>query len=311
MKTLFFLFLALLLASSQLVGQEQPLSTDISEINGRSQYLSCLGEGSPTIIIDAGMGEWSLHWLGVQAQLGEVTRTCVYDRAGYGYSEMSDVPRDAQNIVDELHTLLMTREIEPPYVLLGHSLGGVHMRVFAHQYPDETTALVLVDSPNAEHVLPKEVRQFMEESYAQFPELAEIAAQGFMQAEQMPVPPYMPDELALQYQEQIATESFFATLYGEYVALDKSMEQIADLNDFGDLPILVIAAGLPDDLLPAELMEVTATEHFLSWLPGQHSLTDLSSNSQIIIAEDSRHHIQFDQPDIIVDAVTAIIDELR
>ncbi|MBL8131933.1 MAG: alpha/beta hydrolase [Anaerolineae bacterium] len=300
-----------LVTSIRAMAQEPPTApAQTITIDGRQQYLSCLGEGSPTIVVDAGMGEWSLHWLGIQASLAATTRTCLYDRAGYGLSAMSDQPRTAEQIVGELHALLAAARIEPPYLLMGHSLGGAHMRFYAQRYPDQVAGLALIDSTPPDHALPEALQQLMAESYAQFPQLAALAAQGVMQPAQMPVPPYLPAELAAQYQQQIATEGFFATLYGEYQALAETMAQVNAVRDLGDLPLVVVAARRADDSVPAEMLPIMEAYQAEVWLPAQAALAQLSTRSRFIVAEHSRHHIQYDEPDVIVEAVGALFQEI-
>ncbi|MBL8155547.1 MAG: alpha/beta hydrolase [Anaerolineae bacterium] len=312
MKYVLSLLIVVLLFGSGAMAEAQsspdPLHT--IDIDGRQQFISCLGKGSPTIIIDAGMGEWSLHWLGIQSHLSQTTRTCVYDRAGYGYSDMSESPRTGEQIVAELHALLAAAEVEPPYLLVGHSLGGVHMRLYTHQYSDEVVGLVLIDSTPSDVSLPTEMQQLMAESYAQFPQLADLAAQGAIKPEQMPVPAYLPTDLTAQYQQQVATEGFFTTLYGEYNALPETMQAVDEAADLGDLPLTVIAARLADEGYPPDLLPTMERYQAEDWLPAQERLTQLSSNSQIIIADHSHHHIQFDEPDVIIEGVNVLFHSI-
>lgn len=123
----------------------QPLG-DILQVNDHTMHLHCTGEGSPTIILEAGGISFSLEWYWVQQQLSTVHRVCAYDRAGSGWSEPSSQPRTATQIAQELNTLLNTARILPPYVLVGHSYGGVLSRVYAHQFPNQVVGVVLVDS---------------------------------------------------------------------------------------------------------------------------------------------------------------------
>lgn len=277
------------------------------DVEGVSLYLSCLGEGSPTIVIDAGMGEWSLHWLGIQQSLAAITRTCVYDRAGYGYSAASARPRDAEHIVEDLHALLTAAGVMPPYVLLGHSMGGVYARLFASEHREEVAGLVLVDTINpAAQPLPAAFQSYMAESFASFPQLASLAAQGMILPDQMPIPDYIPDSLGAQYQRQTATESFFSTLYSEFNATDASLEAISGISSFGDLPLVVIAAGLAD-IVPDDLQADMNAFNQTVWQPAQAAMAGLSSNGQLIVAANSHHHIQFDAPQVIVDAVGALL----
>src|SRR5215210_7443581 len=123
-----------------------PPPGEMVDVGGYSLHINCVGQGSPTVVLDAGLGEFSAHWVRVQREVSDTTRVCAYDRAGMGWSEMGPEPRDAKQITGELHTLLSKAGIEGPYVLVGHSLGGISMQTYAHRYPNEVEGVVLVDS---------------------------------------------------------------------------------------------------------------------------------------------------------------------
>ena len=116
------------------------------DVGGYQMHINCLGSGSPTVILDSGLGDFSLAWSLVQPEVAQSTRVCAYDRAGLGWSERGPKPRTVQNIVEELHTLLTEGGIEGPYVLVGHSMGGVYVRAYAFDYPEEVVGMVLVDT---------------------------------------------------------------------------------------------------------------------------------------------------------------------
>jgi pimeloyl-ACP methyl ester carboxylesterase len=116
------------------------------DVGGYRLHLYCTGEGSPTVILEAGGGNPWLSWYQVQPQVAQFTRVCSYDRAGLGWSDPSPKPRTTKVIADELHTLLHNAGITAPFVLVGHSLGGLDARMFASQYPSEAVGMVLVDS---------------------------------------------------------------------------------------------------------------------------------------------------------------------
>src|SRR5215210_6539689 len=115
-------------------------------VGGYRLHINCVGQGNPTVVLDAGSGGMSAHWVRVQREVSGTTRVCAYDRAGMGWSEMGPDPRDAKQITSELHTLLKGAGIEGPYVLVGHSFGGMYMQTYAARYPDEVAGVVLVDS---------------------------------------------------------------------------------------------------------------------------------------------------------------------
>ena len=128
------------------------------DVGGYRMHIYCTGSGSPTVVIEAGWGDSSAAWGWVQPEVAKTTRICTYDRAGMGWSEASSQPRTAREFAKELHTLLEKANEPGPYVLVGHSLGGYTMLVYAQDYPDEVAGMVLVDAqklPAADVAAPK------------------------------------------------------------------------------------------------------------------------------------------------------------
>src|SRR5687767_5508366 len=124
-----------------------PPPGQLVDVGGYRLHINCTGMGSPTVVIDAGLGDWSTSWGGyVQPEVAKTTRVCTYDRAGMGWSEAGPLPRDAAQFARELHTLLQNANIPGPYVMVGHSLGGLPVRVFVHDYASEIAGVVLIES---------------------------------------------------------------------------------------------------------------------------------------------------------------------
>src|SRR4051794_11883465 len=147
-----------------------PAPGQLVDIGGYRLHIQCVGAGSPTVVLDAGLGGSSLDWSLVQPELGRSTRVCAYDRAGMGWSDPSPQPRTPRQIADELHTLLTNAGVAEPYVLVGHSLAGKNVRLFALQHPDQVAGMVLVDA-RSEYVdantSPAEVQAFQQALAAQ------------------------------------------------------------------------------------------------------------------------------------------------
>src|ERR671913_324312 len=148
--------------ATELAERAYPPPGEMVDVGGYSLHINCLGQGSPTVLLDAGSGEWSAQWVRVQREVSDTTRVCAYDRAGMGWSEMGPQPRDAKQISSELHTLLTNAGIEGPYVLVGHSFGGLYMQTYAARYPDEVAGVSLVESSHPDQF---SYRQVARDSY--------------------------------------------------------------------------------------------------------------------------------------------------
>jgi hypothetical protein len=132
-----------------------PAPGKLIDVGGYRLHLYCTGTGrpgSPTVILDAAFGDTSLAWSKVQPSVASFTRVCSYDRAGYGWSDTSPLPRTARRVVTELHTLLTRAGVPGPYVLVGHSYGGLFVQLYAYTYPHEVAGLVLVDSVHEDQI---------------------------------------------------------------------------------------------------------------------------------------------------------------
>ncbi|HSA99926.1 MAG TPA: alpha/beta hydrolase [Anaerolineales bacterium] len=277
-----------------------PPPGQLVDVGGYRLHINCTGTGSPTVVIDAGLGDWSTSWGGtVQPEVAKTTRVCTYDRAGMGWSESGPLPRDAEQFVKELHTLLQNAHIPGPYVMVGHSLGGLPVRVFAHEYSSEVAGVVLIESMS-----PKQFKQSSAEGQAQ----AESRSQPFsLQAAlarfgvvrllvKLPgIAPSVPANEEAYYPLYIRPQSFQAT-DNESQGMPASGAQAAAVKSFGDLPLIVLTARLNNNQ---------------DWQEWQTELLQLSSNSQHLFAENSGHNIQVDEPEAAVAAIVQMVHQVR
>lgn len=141
-----FLFGLPILLVGLLVGCSTLPATETGELDHRHIEYAQIGHGSPVVVFENGLGASMHSWNKVFPEIGKQTTVFAYNRPGYGRSDPAPTPRDGAHVVDELRALLRSRDLPPPYVLVGHSLGGLYMQLFARQYPDEVAGLVLVDS---------------------------------------------------------------------------------------------------------------------------------------------------------------------
>ena len=296
------------------LAKKYPPPGQLVDVGGYKMHIYCTGEGNPTVILAAGSLEYSLFWALVQPEVARFTRVCSYDRAGYGWSEPSPHPRTATTMVEELHTLLVNAKVEGPYVLVGHSLGGMLMRVYAHKYTDEVVGMVLVDSLHEEQIarLPEIQKRLLQEGVRQFRMLALLSSTGIMALAPQNIPnPGLPDDAYAQLQATTATSGVFETDIAELSVMEESCAEVRALRitSFGNLPLIVLSAGREETI--ASLSDAENQQRWEGWQTQQSEQAALSSDSKQVIAEQSGHMIQLDQPDLVIDAIREIVDAIQ
>ena len=274
------------------------------DVGGYKMHIDCVGKGSPTVILESGLGDTYVSWRKVQPQIAEFSRVCSYDRAGLGYSESSSRPRTSKVMAQELHSLLQAAGIAPPYVLVGHSLGGFNVRLYASLYRKEVAGMVLVDAshPDQDNRFPPELKN-MEGTWLREAEFLEFST-----------PFGIPRLMGLCDEEPVqrAAECNFHTAregVAELKAFSESAAETAATGSLGDMPLVVLShdPDKPSSELPPDL----ATPTNDVWEKMQEELAHLSSSGTQMIAKNSAHYIQIDRPDVVVDAVRKIVEQAR
>jgi pimeloyl-ACP methyl ester carboxylesterase len=271
-----------------------PPPGELVDVGGHRLHINCVGTGSPTVVIEAGLGDWSTSWAGyVQPEVAKTTRVCTYDRAGLGWSDANSLPSDAAQFAKELHTLLQNANVPGPYVMVGHSLGGLIVRVFAHDYASEVAGVVLIDSMN-----PKQVTESLSNKLALFSSIEAALARvgvGRLLVKLPAIASGAPPNGEAYYPLFVRPGSLQTTA-NEYRELPASAAKAAAVTSFGDLPLIVLTAKLNDNP---------------GWPEWQAELLQLSSNSEQLFAENSGHVIQFDEPDAAVAAILQMVQQVR
>ena len=274
------------------------------DVGGFKMNIDCTGNGNPTVILDSGLGDTFLSWRKVQPQIAQFVRVCSYDRAGLGYSDPSPRPRTSKVIAEELHALLQAAGITPPYVLVGHSLGGYNVRVFQSLYPKEVVGVVLVDAshPDQENRLPPELKT-MEGTWQREAAFLAYATPfgitrllGFCEDD--------PRDRAAECNFHSSREAL-----AELKAFPESARQAAATGTLGDLPLIVLSHD--PDKPSSELSPEVAKPTNEAWEKMQEELAHLSTRGTQTIAKNSAHYIQNDRPDLVIDAVRKVVEQAR
>jgi pimeloyl-ACP methyl ester carboxylesterase len=222
--------------------------------------MGVANSGSPTVILEAGGGMASPSWAWVQAIVAETTRVCAYDRAGVGWSDRGPTPRDARQVVHELHTLLDQAAIAGPYVLVGHSIGGLYVRVYTAQYPDQVDGLVLVDSSHPDQLARSPAIRAEQENFQRMLQFAPLLARlgivrmsGMLEA----ISSGLPAQQQAEMTAFLAAPQEHTTSLAELAAFAAAADQTRDAGSLGARPLFVLTAGVdssPDwRMLQAEL----------------------------------------------------------
>lgn len=231
-----------------------PMAGRLIDVGGHRLHLHCTGSGSPTVVLQPGGGDFSSVMGWIAPAVASDTRVCVYDRAGRGWSEPADSPQDATKIATDLHTLLQRGDVPGPYVLAGHSFGGLYVLTYADRYPDEVAGMVLVDSTNpAGEADPGKAKAYDGGSYDATGRLSALGAAsarvGLVRL--VGVGSFSYDSLPRQARDEVlagsATADYASGWIDEFVQANASGEEAALLTDFGDKPLVVLTAGAETD----------------------------------------------------------------
>lgn len=281
-----------------------PMPGRLVDVGGYKMHINCTGQGTPTVILDSGLGNSYAPWYKVQPQISQFVRVCSYDRAGIGYSDPSPRPRTSKDIAEELHTLLHNADIPSPVVLVGHSMGGYDVRLYASLYRNEVAGMVLVDSSH-----PEQDRRFPQALINM--EGSELREYEFI-AFSMPFG--IPRLLGFCDSEALfrAAECNFHSgreVIAELKSVAESAAQTGATGSLGDMPLAVLShdPSAPEPDIPADLLKPVND----AWAQMQEELSHLSSRSTHLTAKSSGHYIQIDRPEVVIEAVRRVVDQAR
>lgn len=284
--------------------------------HGQRLNLYCTGKGQPTVVMDAGLGDSTISWALVQPELSKTTRVCSFDRAGLGFSDASTRPGTPVNQSEDLHALLGAAGIKPPYVLVAHSMAGMNVRVFADRYPKDVVGMVIVEGSHEDQsgegwaIGAADQKVKYDASLKDLHGCIESARKGLVKGTpefdkcvgDTNDPRFSPAINAAQVRYAI-TERWQAAVASERenVFYASAEETRSTRKDFGDMPLIVLTHS-PYPKNDSETQE-ERNRRTLSW-EGMHTrVAAMSTRGINIIVPESGHYIQYEHPQIVIDAV--------
>jgi len=307
------------------------------DVGGRKINVYCIGHGSPSVILDAGEGETMFTWHKVQPAIAKFARVCSFDRAGMGFSDAGPLPRDANAMVADLHTLLRRSHIAPPYVLVGHSVGGLYALLYADRYLPEVAGMVLVDPsfPNqtqALHAASPTLKRMEAKAGDAYTFCYQAALHGELSINRgseayaiCGFPPHATADLRTQCAKngapwcemehlsfaRLLRPSFWSALGSEDAAsyaID-SAEDLKAQRSYGAMPFTVLTAANDIGDSPLPPAEMRAIDR--AWNAGHDRLARLSSVGVNSVIPHTEHFIQLDRPAVVTTAVAKVVSQTK
>ncbi|HEX2995014.1 MAG TPA: alpha/beta hydrolase [Anaerolineales bacterium] len=290
-------------------------------MNGVKTHLLCLGQGSPTVLLEAGLGDVSLQFGPLMKQISMFTRVCTYDRPGTGWSEPLSGIRTAQQTAELFHSALTAAGEKPPYVVAGHSLGGVYSKTFASLYRAEVVGMILIDSAGEDQNLrlPQEILALDRSTQSLLWACRLASPFGIFRvlkvAEQITSSEKLPAKEIAMLTARMNTYHYCTAMLDAYASSAQALSQTGIQYDFGDMPLIVLVRGkgmsASPDQLPSGITMETLEKTETVWNEIQAENAKMSTHSELIVAEESQHYIYVDQPELVVESIQRVVEKVR
>jgi pimeloyl-ACP methyl ester carboxylesterase len=303
----------------RLAVRDFPPPGTLVDVGGRRLHLDCRGSGAPTVVLVSGLDiNGAAAWSAVHDSIAATSRTCAYSRAGIMWSDPSPDPVTARGVADDLHATLTRAGERPPFVLVGHSLGGPYIMTYTREHGAEVAGLVMVDASHPDQMqrMAAIAPAAADPSAAITPMriAAALSWTGIVRAATSATP-RMPnqDEANARAISAYASHSIDGALK-EMDALAATLADAGSFRQLGDRPLFVLSAMRPvtdAERATLELSEEEGRAFKALWRTMQEEEAAWSSRSQHRLLDDASHYIQYDRPDAVIEAVRSVVDSVR
>jgi pimeloyl-ACP methyl ester carboxylesterase len=292
-----------------------PVLGKLVDIGGRRIQIDCRGSGTPTVVFEDGLDMGgSLSWSTVHDSIAKNTRACAYSRAGVMWSDANAGPQTGKTVAEDLHLALAKAGERPPFVMVGHSLGGPYIMIYTKYFGSEVAGLVFVDASHPEQVA--RVRSLTPMTLAASTKPLRVAAlfsrvglvRKFAATDSAPPEPIS----AVKGTAAYASTSLPAMLK-EVDGFDQTLAEAGTFRQLGNRPLFVLTAAAPmskADLAAMKMTPAQGQQYQARWVEMQNDEASWSSCSQHQ-SVDSGHYIQFERPQVVIAAVRSVIDSVR
>lgn len=319
-------FAVLMLSAACAAADDFAVPHRLLAVDGHKMNLYCTGKGPVTVVFDSPSGDAGWSWSKVQPEVARHARACVYDRPGFGFSEPSRRPNTSENAVEDLHKLLAAAGEKAPYVLVGNSLGGANVQVYAYRYPQEVKGLVLVEAEHedetdrADKASGGKIKAFYKMIGEQNRKCLAAAEKGFKPgSDEQALCVGRSEDMAQVFGPKLGDAiiasrmkaSFWRANTDEYDAIDTSDAQLRKLRrPFGDLPIVVLTRGVSPYRIPDQPQSATNKAIEDANFAVQKQYLKLTTRGTQRVVPGAGHVIQAEKPQAVIDAVQDVLKQL-
>jgi len=287
-----------------------PPEGKLIDAGGHMLHALIKGSGSPTVVFESGLAsDGYVAWYKVQDEVARLSTTVAYDRAGINWSERGSNPKTAEAISRELEAMLANGGFEPPYILVGHSFAGITLRPFIYRNLDNIAGIVFVDTthPDQWNRTPEEMQTDSSGPSRSFMRLLRNLGVLRINMKGIVLPNTEKDDIYNRVTSALIHRA--SGVMDEMLASDAMMDEVVSMNDFGNISLTIVTGASPTRYEAYPVSQETKAELTNTFHDLQKDLLNLSSQSRQIHAPNSGHYVQFDEPEVVIDAILQLVEQ--